>query len=182
MKTIQALLTGAALSLLSLAAPAHEGEDHGSEPHSAPAMPQAGPRTEARTPDVEFVAALEAGRLVLHINRFATNEPLADAQVEVSSGTFNAVAVPATPGMYTLAGEQFKAAGRYPLTVSIDAADTSDLLTATLEVPAVEPPQATAPVSLRWWPWPLTGLLLASGMGLTMLRRRSSTDLLGRTV
>ncbi|MCZ2407653.1 MAG: hypothetical protein LC097_13105 [Burkholderiales bacterium] len=180
MKTIRALMTGAALSLLALAAPAHEGEDHGAEPHAVPAMPQAGPRTEARTADVEFVAALEAGRLVLHINRFATNEPIANAQVEVSSGTFNAVAAPAAPGVYTVAGELFQAPGRYPLTVSVDAADTSDLLTATLEVPAAETAQAATTFSLRWWHGSLAGLLLAIGTGLAMLRRKASSTPMGR--
>lgn len=172
MKHLHKRVAGAALAALALSAQAHNGEDHGNTPPptTAPSAPL-GPRTEARTPDFELVAALEAGRLVLHIDRFSTNEPVTGAQVEVAAGTLQAVAAPTAPGVYSVPDAGFAQPGTYPLTITIEAADTSDLLTATLEVPAAATTQSGDPGPARWWPWGLAGLLLTSGVGLGALWR-----------
>ncbi|MCL4801524.1 MAG: hypothetical protein KJ025_18175, partial [Burkholderiales bacterium] len=69
------------IALASAGASAHEGHDHAAEPTAPRAA--AAPRAEGATPDFEVVAVLEGERLVVHLERYATNEPVVGAQVEV---------------------------------------------------------------------------------------------------
>lgn len=130
------LLTGNAL--------AHGGEDHG-DAAAAPALAsETGPRAAAASEDFELVAVAQGGQLLIYLDRFATNEPVAGAEIEIESGAFKAVATAVAPGVYTVAGDAFKTPGRHQLTITIEtdakSGGVSDLLGATLEVA----PQATA--------------------------------------
>jgi len=143
------------------AARAHEGEDH-AEPQ-APSLGVA-PRASAQTDDFELVAALEDGQLTIYLDRFATNEPVADAQVDVDEGAGAITAPQVAPGVYRLSGTRSAAPGAHALTVSVRAGDVSDLLMATLEVPTasgsppapgtgaptVAPGHASLPPSAIW--------------------------------
>ncbi len=158
-----------AVAALALPAWAHEGEDHGTQRSSAPIV-QAGPRTEAQTDAFELVAVLADGRLTLYLDAFATNGPVADAQVEVESGAFRAVATQAEPGVYAVTAVSFGPPGRYPLVVSVQAGDVADLLTATIEVPQ---PAAVAGQARSWSSWcdapAMTGgasALMLAGVGV----------------
>jgi len=174
MNNLRNLLLGTALAVVAWPALAHGDEDH-SEPHPvAAAMPMAaqGPRAEAQTDAFELVATLAQDRLVLHIDRFDTNEPVIGAQVEVDTGTMQTMAIPSAPGVYWIAIGSLGQPGKHPLTITIETEDTADLLTATLEVsssPAVTDP---APEPVRWMAWGLGSTLLLSGAGLVALRRR----------
>lgn len=184
MNNLRTLLLGTAVAALALPALAHGDEDH-SEPHPvAAAMPMAaqGPRAEAQTDAFELVATLEQDRLVLYIDRFDTNEPVVGAQVEVDTGTVQAVAAPVSPGVYWVAQGTLGQPGKHPLTITIETEDTADLLTATLEVSS--PPAVTgpAPEPVRWMAWGLGGTLLLSGAGLVALRRRPRAITPGSTV
>jgi hypothetical protein len=112
---------------------------HGDEDHSAPAsaaLPASLPRVGATTEDFEFVAVLEAARLLIFVDRSSSNEPVRQAQVEVEGVGPDASAPEVAPGVYALTLARPLEAGAHVLTVTIQTADTSDLLTATLEVPA----------------------------------------------
>lgn len=183
MNNLRNFLLGTALAVVAWPALAHGDEDH-SEPHPvAAAVPMAtqGPRAEAQTDAFELVATLAQDRLVLYIDRFDTNEPVVGAQVEVDTGTVQAKATPASPGVYWIAQGTLGQPGKYPLTITIETEDTADLLSATLEVPA--PAAAAIPATAtatglkieRWMAWGLGGTLLLSGAGLVALRRRPQT-------
>ncbi len=116
------------------AALAHEGHDHADAP--APSVAVA-PRAIALTDDFELVAALEDGQLTIYLDRFATNEPVADAQVEVDEGAGAIAAPQIAPGVYRVPGARSAAPGSHALTVSVQAGDVSDLLMTTLDVPTV---------------------------------------------
>ncbi|HMM52875.1 MAG TPA: hypothetical protein PKD87_14845 [Burkholderiaceae bacterium] len=137
-----ASLTGAAL--------AHEGHDHADAPVPSVAV---APRASARTDDFELVAALEDGQLAIYLDRFATNEPVADAQVEVDEGAGAIAAPQVAPGVYRVPGARSAVPGSHALTVSVQAGDVSDLLMVTLDVPAASGSQsvlgtgATTPAS-----------------------------------
>lgn len=173
MNPVRTLLLGTALAAAALPALAHGDEDH-SEPHPAATAPMAaqGPRTEAQTDAFELVATLEQDRLVLHIDRFDTNEPVVGAQVEVDTGTVQAKATQSSPGVYWVAQGTLGQPGKHPLTITIETEDTADLLTATLEVPTAPAPTTSGPISEPWMAWGLGGTLLLSGAGLLALRRR----------
>jgi hypothetical protein len=169
------LLTGNAL--------AHGGEDH--DEAAAPAAWRSRPgRRERRERGLRVVAVVQGGQLLIYLDRFATNEPVAGATIEIESGAFKAVANAVAPGLYTVAGDVFKTSGRYPLTITIEtdakSGGVSDLLSATLEVA----PQATADAApAKPWPGiaglgPATLALLAAAavvlltVGASVLRRR----------
>lgn len=159
-------------SLLALPAWPHGGEDHGDA--AVPALTSAvAPRASAQTEDFELVAVLAQGKLTLYVDRHATNAPVPDAEIEVESGSFKAVAVQVAPGVYSVAGEAFANPGRYPLAISVQAGDVSDLLSATLDLAAM-PPAGVAHAHGRneWAVWGAAGALLLSGAGLIAVRRR----------
>jgi hypothetical protein len=166
-----------AAAALALSAWAHEGEDHGAPAAAAPTV-AAGARTEAQTDALELVAVLADKHLTLYLDAFATNEPVADAQVEVESGAFRAVARQATPGVYAVPAGPFAPPGKYPLVVSVQAGDVADLLTATLEVAQ---PAAVAEQARPWAAWWNTramaggaGALLLAGVGVLVARCRQA--------
>ena len=173
MNPVRTLLLGTALAAAALPALAHGDDDH-SEPHAVATAPMAaqGPRAEAQTDAFELVASLEQDRLVLHIDRFDTNEPVEGAQVEVDTGTMQAKATQSSPGVYWVAQGTLGQPGKHPLTITIETEDTADLLTATLEVTAAPAATASGPKSEPWMAWGLGGTLLLSGAGLLALRRR----------
>lgn len=158
MRTVVLLLAG--LLLPPWAVQAHEGHDHG-PPEPAP-PPQAAPRTVAESEDFELVAVLEGSGLTLYLDRHASNEPVAGALVEVESGALKAQAKERAAGVYILDGEVFGRPGSHPLTLTIQAGETLDLLAATLVVPAAPPAAADTP---RWPNWGI-GLGLLGLVGL----------------
>ena len=173
MKTwIVAALIASAPSL----ALAHAGEDHG-EPASA-AVAAALPRASAATSELELVAVAEKDRLVLYLDRYATNEPVAGAKLELESPAARGPAAEAAPGSYVFALSGPLPPGRHGIAVVVDTAGTADLLSLTLDMPPA-PAAAAAPASSAWtaWtPWKLwggSGALLIAGAGVLALRRRT---------
>lgn len=156
---------------------AHDGEDHGAGPAPAPTVATA-PRAAAQTDTFELVAALDGQTLTLTLDHFATNEPVANAQVELEAGPLKAMATPVAPGVYTVTTSHLVAPGKYPLTISVLAGDAADLLTTTLELPAPGSPATPHPAN-TFSTWTMRHALLAGaalfGCGLlggALLARR----------
>lgn len=130
------------LVILGLGMPpasAHPG--HGDEPPPAPAGSGA-PRTEAHSDLFELVLTVRNGAAILYLDRFATNEPVERATIEVAQtsalGDATATAEPQPDGTYRLAAPWLLQAGRHELVFTITAGDDSDLLNASLDLPASE--------------------------------------------
>ena len=168
MKFMNALVLAAAFALPAWA---HEGEDHGSAAPPAPTA-ETGPRAAAATEEVELVAVLEGKRLVLYLDRFATNEPMVDAQVEVEGSGLKAVAAQIAPGVYAVPAEALASPARHALSVSVQAGDIADLLTVTLDL--AKPVAGVEHTHFwgEWAVWGASGALLLAGAGLVALRRR----------
>ncbi len=139
--TIRRLFAMAAV-VVSLAAPlsfpafAHEGHAHGGE-EPKPVIATASPTLETSSSEFELVAVAQGGTLLVYLDRFATNEPVNGATVEVSA---DGDAVTASPvegeeGVYSLQAAWLSSPGPHEITVSITAADAADLLIGTLEIP-----------------------------------------------
>jgi hypothetical protein len=162
---------------LILALPARAGGD-ASDGHthgpSEPVLAQdIAPRATAQTEDFELVAVPAGGKLTLYLDRYVDNAPVSGAVVEVESGAFKTVAKEVAPGVYALPGEAFAKPGKYPLTLSIQAGETADLLTATLDLAAL--PSAGVEHVHTWGEWAVWGAasaLLLAGAGLVAVRRR----------
>lgn len=174
MKHITRILATALIAIFSLSVWAHGGEDHGDEAAPTPSA-TVGPRAASATEVFELVAVLEGKKLMLTLDRFATNEPVTDAQIEVESGASKAVATQTAPGVYWVAGNAFTSPGKYPLTISVQAGDSADLLTTTLEVPAATIDAEHNTARNRWLVWSASAgllLLLLLGVGIIAMRHR----------
>lgn len=155
--------------LLSLAPGvfAHGDEDHGAP---APAVTQAvAPRAEAASEDFEAVAVLEGKKLVLYLDRFASNAPVVGAKVEIEGAGLQGVAVETSPGVYAIDAPAVTAQ-KHPLTISVEAGERADLLSTTLDV---APPPAPAPMDGRngWIVWLGAAALALLALVLLVLRR-----------
>ncbi|MBK6973303.1 MAG: LPXTG cell wall anchor domain-containing protein [Sterolibacteriaceae bacterium] len=150
---------------------AHGGEDHGGEATHSPTVATA-PRASAQTEEFELVAVLEGKELTITLDRFATNEPVADAQIEVDSGALKAVATQIAPGVYSIPGDGFAAPGKYPLAISVVAGESADLLTAMLDLAPPVTGVEHSHVTSGWGIWGAAGALLLAGGGLLAMRRR----------
>ena len=184
---------GATLALLtpaSFAAPGAHGPN--GEHLDAPAAAAAGaaaPRIEAKSEAFELVGQLQGGELSILINRFATNEPVLNASVEVESGNLKAKApFHADHGDYTVADEAFlKAVGRpgsHPLVITVTAGKEADLLEGALTVPEESHEHATGAAGWRSWATAALAGLLAAGIAWgawrVWRRRKAPAHVAGR--
>lgn len=167
--------------LASGLARAHGGEDHGEESKSpVPALAVA-PRAQAQSDDFELVAVLDAGpaqnrRLWLIVDRFKTNEPVLGAKLEVDAGGQSVSAKEESPGIYVvwLAALSSAAPGAtLPLTISVDAGDTSDLLITTLDIPALTPSETVHGHTMAEFAvWAASAVVAGVAVAVLIVRRR----------
>lgn len=184
MKFLRIFCVAVALAAPPLTSHAHGGEDHGNAPAPAP-VASAAPRAQAQSEDFELVAEVQGQgqALVLFLDRFDSNAPVVGAQVEVDGGGPPTMAAETAPGVYRVSAGPWTQPGRHALTVSVQAGDTADLLSATLDVPAAAAAAPAAPLAVgspattKRSLWALAGALaLAALGGFTWLRRRTSTS------
>ncbi len=122
----------AALPLVFGSALAHEGHDDAPAAHAP--VPGLTPRVAAASPDIELLAELRKDTLLIYLDRFATNEPLSGATIEVEEGANRGTAAPAGEGLYQVSTPWLARPGRHALVFTVHAKDLDDLLNGTLEV------------------------------------------------
>ena len=150
------------------------GDSSDGHSHAAPApvlTTAMAPRAAAATEEFEIVAVLDGKKLVVYVDRFTTNEPVAKAKVEVEGAGLKGLAAEIAPGTYVMDVAVAIPAARHPLTISIEAGDVTDLLTATLDI---SPPTAGAEPAdgwRKWVAWIVGGVLLVAGGALVVARR-----------
>ena len=109
---------------------AHEGHDHEEQqPVSAGALP----RGEADSGAFEIVAIVRGENLEIYLDRFATNEPVAGATVEVESPGGPVKAEAGADGTYRVAAPWLAKGGRTDLIFTVTAGDTTDILPLTIQ-------------------------------------------------
>ncbi len=123
-------------------AAAHEGHSHGDEPK--PVAVSTVPALEASSSEFELVAVPNGPELVIHLDRFATNEPVSGAVIEVSADGATAAASEAPDGTYRAPAPWAARPGSHEATFTILTEDAADLLIGTLDIPD---PAAEAPVA-----------------------------------
>ena len=179
MKFLRIFYFALALAATPVAGFAHGDEDHGAVAAPLPTATSA-PRAQAQSDDFELVIEQQGPTLLLFLDSFASNEPVTNAQVELQSGDLQATATPVGPGTYRVAGDAWTRPGTHALTISVQTADTADLLSATLDIPA---PVAAATVAKTGKAapagrtvWILAGAALLSVLLVfAWLRRRRAT-------
>lgn len=179
-----------AAALLLVAAPAWAapgahgpGGEHLDSPNASAGTASARPGLEARSEAFELVATLHASELSILIDRYATNEPVLGATLEVESAGVKAQAkFHADHGDYAIDDAALLALlrkpGEHALVFTLMAGADSDLLDGTLRVaaPAAAGGYADdhAHGSHAWEiaAWAAGGVVLAGGVLVLMRRRR----------
>ncbi|MFP5383395.1 MAG: hypothetical protein ACLGHG_04935 [Gammaproteobacteria bacterium] len=162
------LSIAAALLLAFHAAQAHEGHDHGADAPSSPVGATHSPRTSTASDRLEAVVVLSGTQLLVHLDDYASNAPVAGAAVDVVVGNREATAAQRAPGEYVVdagaLGIVPAEPARHALTLVVTTADYADLLAATLDVTATLPAENEARVAgaVAWWAVPV--LLLLGGI------------------
>src|ERR1700736_4643141 len=120
MKRIFAALGVAALITLLGASwlPAHEGHDHDSAP--LPASISIAPRAEATSDAFELIAIAEGDELAIYLDRFATNEPVEGAAIEVETPSGPVTAL-VHGDSYEIPASWLSKPGRYDLIFTVTA-------------------------------------------------------------
>lgn len=154
---------------------AHEGHDHGPQPS---VRIDAAPRGQASSALFELVAIAQGEELVIYIDRFATNEPVRDAAVEVETPAGPATAA-AADDAYRLKAPWLAKPGHVDLIVTLTVGADTDILPVSIDIPD-RAAAAQQSANRLAGPWellqPATGF--AAGLGfivgvvLMSLRRR----------
>jgi hypothetical protein len=156
---------------------AHGNDDH---EHAAPVAPttRVAPRASAQTEDFELVAVLQGRSLIIYLDRFTDNSLVADAQIEVESGNvLKAIAKQTAPGVYVieLSKGVMEKVGKYPLSISVQAGELGDVMTASLDMPDLSEEAHDHPEETKSWWWIALGLFVtAIAPAIIMLKRRQS--------
>ncbi len=140
-RVLMSALAFFAVFFSSSGARAHGGEDHSHDEKPVVAT-NGNPRVEATSELFEIVGTPTAagnGKLVLHLNEFWSNAPIAKAAIDVTVGDTTTTATE-KQGLYELDAPWVKTPGRYDLTFAVTAGDTPDLLIGTLIIPAAPAP------------------------------------------
>ncbi|MBY0439455.1 MAG: HlyD family efflux transporter periplasmic adaptor subunit [Burkholderiales bacterium] len=96
------------------------------------------PRVEVASSDVELLGIVEGTRLTVYIDHFATNVPIDGAKLSVERNGESFDAQPAGDGAYRFELPWLATPGAHALLFTLVAPGLSDLLTATLELPATD--------------------------------------------
>lgn len=133
------------------------------------------PRIEAKSDLFELVGTLAASELTILIDRYATNEPVLKAQVEVEAAGMKAQAkFQADIGTYSVDDpsmlKKLASPGEHPLVITVIAGADSDLLDAVLRV---EAPPADHAYDIHWEQWGLGAVVGLVLLGIAIRRMRS---------
>jgi hypothetical protein len=163
-----------AACLLANAADAHEGHDDATP--GIPAVLDGGaPRVEANSDLFEIVAVIDSGVMTVYLDRYATNDPIVNAKIDVEIGAAKGVAQPNADGTYTFKDPLLSRPAQLPVTFAIAAGSEGDLLTAEVVIADPDTPNAHASSAYPWkmWLWTVGGLIPISMIASRLwLRRR----------
>lgn len=128
------LFLGLLLVSSATAGPGHDHGDHGAETASPNVQI---PRIESVGSEIELVATAKAHTLTIFLDRSATNEPIDNAEIEVSGeGIAPTKAVRTAVGIYALEANWLDVPGTKALVFMVLAGDVAELLNGTLSVSA----------------------------------------------
>lgn len=160
---------------VGLLAAAFSAYGHGGEDHSAPlavVTQSLAPRSTAATDEFEVVTVVDGQKLIVYLDRFSSNEFVTKAKLEVEGAGLNGVASESAPGVYLLEMAAPLTPGKHALTISIETAETADLISTTLDI---VPPKTAIVVQTGWsakYSYGVLGLLLLGGAMLVAWRKR----------
>lgn len=111
-----------------------DDHEHGPAPAAAPGPVAQALRVEAASELFELVGVLKGDKLVIHLDHFASNEPVAGARLSVEGGPLKAAAAVEGDGVYSVPAVGLAAPGTHALVFTVQAGEASDLLAGDLIV------------------------------------------------
>ena len=175
MNAIRAILffMGLATGLQPATAGADAGHD-GNAPHTSGLAAMTVARVEAQSDLFEIVGVVENGAMTLFVDRFATNDPVTDAKIDLEVGSVKGSARASPDGTYSFKHAALAHTGQYPVTFAVTAGVDSDLLAGELVL--VDPVAVRVGASDNPWPrrwgWIAGTLLLIAGIAIAWRSRR----------
>ncbi|HYN39825.1 MAG TPA: efflux RND transporter periplasmic adaptor subunit, partial [Rhodospirillales bacterium] len=139
-----ALVPLAFMTIAAASSRAHEGHDHGAP---AVTVTAAAPRVEASSEGFELVGIVNGGAMRVFLDRFASNEPVTSATIDVTVDGVAARAEPQPDGSFLVEAPWLATTGATDVVFAIDTGETSDLLIGTLDLPSAATAAEAAPVS-----------------------------------
>ena len=152
---------------------AGEGHDHGEAPTAATGT--AAPRLTSHSDLFELVGMVEGNEMKIYLDRFATNEPVTDAKIEVEIGNIKGIAAAQADGSYIFKNDVFTKPGDLSVSFTVIAGKDADLLAGDLKIDGPIDDHAhdeAAKPWLRWAAYAGSALLLAAIVFVAMRRRR----------
>jgi cobalt-zinc-cadmium efflux system membrane fusion protein len=149
MRVSLALITSLLFTLLAPPAPvaAHEGHDHGEAPRM---LAPAAPRGDATSGDLALLAVLRGGEVVIYLDRFATNEPITNAEIEVLTPNGPEKAVAKDDGTYRIPAKWIDGRDHYDLIFTVTLGEASEVLPVTIVAHAAHEDRPAARTVSIW--------------------------------
>jgi hypothetical protein len=151
---------------------AHEGHDDAA---SAAVSVGGAPRVEATSDLFEVTGVVENGTMIVYLDRYATNEPVVDAKIEIDAGAAKGAAQPNPDGTYTFRHAGLAQSGTLPITFAVSSGPDADLLTGELAITDPDTNKAPSQPIFDWTrvAWPVGALtLIGVALGSLWFRRR----------
>ncbi len=126
---------------------AHEGHDHGAPP--TPVSTTIAPRVDASSDVFELIGVLRSGKLMIYVDRFITNEPVSEAEVEVETPGGALKAIRGADGTFILDAPWARAGESHDLIFTVTAGADLDVLTGVLKIPT-DAPAKVVPGPTSW--------------------------------
>ena len=160
------------LSALFSPVRADAGHDHGDAP--AAATGTAAPRVTSHSDLFEVVGMVEGNEMKIYLDRYATNEPVTDAKIEVEVGNIKGIAAAQADGSYSFKNDVFAKPGDLAVSFTVVAGKDTDLLGGDLKIGSPVDDHAHDAVAKPWRRWAAYagGALLLAAIASVALRRR----------
>jgi len=132
-------MLGIGLVLAGMSVAAWADDDEGDSPAASPTAPP-DPRIAVESEDFELVGVAKGEQLTIYLDRFADDQPVVGATIEVDAGDGQTVTATAAgdDGVYTAAAPWVAQPGRHDLVFTVRSDQGADLLAGTLGIPAPE--------------------------------------------
>jgi membrane fusion protein, heavy metal efflux system len=159
---------------------AGEGHDHGDAP--AATAGTASPRVSSHSDLFELVGVVDGGELKIYLDRYATNEPITNATIEVEVGSIKGIAAAQPDGSYSFKNDVFSKPGELAVTFTVLAGQDTDLLAGELKIGKIDAAHAHDATGRPWMRWAAYGggallLVAIAVIAIRRVRRKAS----GRT-
>ena len=150
------------------------GHDHGDEP--AAAAGSSSPRITSHSDLFEIVGVVDKGEMTIFLDRYATNEPVKDAKIDIEIGNVKGVAAVQADGSYLFKNDVLGKPGELAVSFTVQAGNDTDLLAGDLKIGSPVDNHSGDVAARPWLRWTAYagGALLLIILAAAVLRKRKA--------